>query len=444
LFVGGAWQVALGDLATVKLGDGTVRLGEVLEVRSGLAVVQVLGDVQGIDTARTEGRFQGHSARFGVSRHVLGRSFNGLGETIDGGADVMPEAWADVNGLPLNPSAREQPSEPIQTGISAIDGLNTLLRGQKLPIFGGFGLPTNDLAVRIATSAEVGAGEPFCVIFAAIGITHREAAYFRTAFVEAGVMPRSVLFLSLASAPAMERLLTPRFGLTVAEHLAFGCGMHVLVVMTDMTNYCESLRELGAAREEVPGRRGYPGYMYTDLAALYERAGRVRGTTGSITQIPLVSMPDDDITHPVPDLTGYITEGQIVLSRDLHRRGIFPPIDVLPSLSRLMGHGIGVGKTRADHRALADQLYAAYARGREIRRLQAILGEAALSEVDRAYLRLADAFEAEFISQKEQRREIEATLGLGWRLLRQIPRSELTRVAAPILDQYYEAEISPA
>lgn len=437
LVVRAAWRVAIGEVATITLPDGRTRTGQVLEVRDDLAIVQVLGEPEGIDTKSTTVRFSGERPRLGVSREMLGRTFDGRGRPTDGGPQVLPDDECEVNGRPLNPHAREQPSDPIETGVSAIDGLNTLVRGQKLPIFSAFGLPADQLAAQIATHARVGSEEPFAVVFAAMGITQREVDFYRTVFQEAGALERTVLFLNLASDAALERLLTPRYALTVAEHLAFACGMHVLVILTDMTNYCEALRELGAAREEIPGRRGYPGYMYTDLASLYERAGRVRNRPGSITQLVILSMPDDDISHPIPDLTGYITEGQIVLSRDLHRRGIDPPIDVLPSLSRLMNQGIGHGKTRADHRVLADQLYAAYARGRELRRLEAILGEAALSSLDRRYLAFASAFESEYIGQGRARRSIDETLALGWRLLGHLPRSELTRVPEADLDRYH-------
>ncbi len=439
LFVEAAWGVALGEVAAIDLPDGRTRAGQVLEVRGDLAVVQVLGDMEGLDTDRSTVRFRGETVKVGVAREMLGRTFDGLGNPIDEAPQVLPEAYLDVNGSPLNPYAREQPTDFIETGVSAIDGLNSLVRGQKLPVFSSFGLPGNELAAQVATRAAVGGGAPFAVVFAAIGITRREADFFRSAFEAASALDRTALFLNLASDPALERLLTPRYALTVAEHLADAHGMHVLVILTDMTNYCEALRELGAAREEVPGRRGYPGYMYTDLASIYERAGRVRGRPGSITQLPILSMPDDDITHPIPDLTGYITEGQIVLSRELHRRGISPPVDVLPCLSRVMNQGIGPGKTRADHRGLADQLYAAYARGRELRRLEAILGEAAVSGVDRQYLEFAAAFESEYVNQGPIRRSIDETLGLGWRLLGLLPRHQLTRVSQEDLDRYHHA-----
>jgi V/A-type H+-transporting ATPase subunit B len=429
----------LGELAAITLPDGRDRLGQVLEVRDDVAIVQVSAGTEGLDADRTAVRFLGEPARLGVSLEMLGRTFDGLGHPADGGPPVLPETEIDVNGLPLNPYARDLPAEFIQTGVSAIDGLNSLVRGQKLPIFGAFGLPGNELAAQIATQARVRSGEPFAVVFAAIGITHRESAFFRAAFRSSDAFARTVLFLNLADDPALERLLTPRCALTAAEYLAHTHGMHVLVILTDMTNYCEALRELAAAREEVPGRRGYPGYMYTDLATLYERAGRIRGRPGSVTQIPILSMPDDDIAHPIPDLTGYITEGQIVLSRELHRRGIDPPIDVLPCLSRLMNRGTGAGKTREDHRPLADQLYAAYAEGRALRQLEAILGEAALSPRDRGYLDFAAAFESEYVGQGDTDRSIEETLDLGWRLLGSLPREDLKRLPPTLLDRYYRA-----
>ncbi|MCX7670047.1 MAG: V-type ATP synthase subunit B, partial [Anaerolineae bacterium] len=387
LFVENVRHVGFSEIVDVRGADGRIRRGQVLEVDRGRAVVQVFAGTQGLDLERTEVRFTGDVARLGVSLEMLGRMFNGSGEPIDGGPPIIPETRLDINGQPINPWARAHPSEFIQTGISAIDGLNTLVRGQKLPIFSGFGLPGDELAVQIAAQAQVpGRGEGFAVVFAAIGIPHHEAAVFRHSFEASGALERTVIFLNLAGDPTIERLLTPRLALTAAEYLAFRHDRHVLVIMTDMTNYAEALREVSAAREEVPGRRGYPGYLYTDLASIYERAGRIKGKAGSITQLVILSMPDDDITHPVPDLTGYITEGQIVLSRDLHRKGIYPPIDVLPSLSRLMNAGIGEGKTRADHRQVADQLYALYAEGCDLRRLVAIVGEAALSETDRACL----------------------------------------------------------
>jgi len=369
-----------------------------------------------------------------VGPGLLGRILDGAGRAIDGGPPVMAEAFWDVNGLPINPAARRNPSEFIETGISAIDGLNTLLRGQKLPIFSGFGLPAGELAAEIAGAAQVvGAGdEPFVVVFAAMGITHREASFFRRSLEDSGQLNRTVLFMNLADDPTIERLITPRLALTAAEYLAFHRDFHILVILTDMTNYCEALREVATAREEVPGRRGYPGYMYTDLATIYERAGRLRGHAGSVTQLVIVSMPDDDITHPIPDLSGYITEGQIVLSRDLHRRGIAPPIDVLPSLSRLMSGGIGAGKTRADHREVADQIYALYAQGRDLRKLVAIIGEASLTEADLRFLEFADAFERRFVGQ-ETGRTIDETLDLAWELLSAFPDNELKRISPEMI-----------
>ncbi|HEX9076101.1 MAG TPA: V-type ATP synthase subunit B, partial [Anaerolineae bacterium] len=368
---------------------------------------------------------------------MLGRMLNGAGEPVDGGPAIVPETFLDINGEPINPWARDHPSEFIQTGISAIDGLNTLVRGQKLPIFSGYGLPANEIAAQIAAQAKVlGTGEKFAVVFAALGITHREASFFISHFEASGALDRTVLFLNLADSPTVERLMTPRAALTTAEYLAFQHDLHVLVIITDMTNYCEALREVATAREEVPGRRGYPGYMYTDLATIYERAGRIKGKKGSITQLMVLNMPDDDITHPIPDLTGYITEGQIVLSRDLHRRGVYPPIDALPCLSRLMNAGIGAGKTREDHRGVADQLYSFYAQGRDLRRLVAIIGEAALSVEDRRYLAFADKFEQEYIGQGNTNREITDTLGHGWELLSQFPATELKRIKREHIDKY--------
>jgi V/A-type H+-transporting ATPase subunit B len=368
---------------------------------------------------------------------MLGRTFNGSGDPIDGGAPLIPEMHLDINGQPINPWARDHPSEFIQTGISAIDGLNTLVRGQKLPIFSGFGLPGGELAAQIAAQAQVRDGQDFAVVFAAIGIPQHEAAIFRRSFEASNAMERTTLFLNLADSPTIERLITPRVALTAAEYLAFQHDRHVLVIITDMTNYAEALREVSAAREEVPGRRGYPGYLYTDLASLYERAGRLKGKKGSITQLIILTMPDDDITHPIPDLTGYITEGQLVLARDLHRKGIYPPLDVLPCLSRLMNAGIGQDKTRADHRQVADQLYAFYAEGCDLRRLVAIVGEAALSEDDRRRLAFTERFEQEFIGQGQTNRTIEATLAKGWELLALMPARELKRVKTEFIDKYY-------
>jgi len=450
--------VAYGEIVEITGPDGEVRLGQVLEVDRQLAVVQVFAGTSGLDLARTRVRFTGDVARLDVSLSMLGRALNGSGQPMDGGPPIVPEAALDLNGLPINPSVRTHPSEFIQTGISAIDGLNTLTRGQKLPIFSGAGLPANELAAQIASQAQVageeagrqrstgelspapplpGSPAQFAVVFAAIGITHRETSFFLDQFRAGGAMDRTVLFINRADDPTIERLLTPRAALTAAEYLAFTHDRHVLVILTDMTNYCEALREIAAAREEVPGRRGYPGYMYSDLASLYERAGRIRGKAGSVTQLAILSMPDDDITHPIPDLTGYITEGQIVLSRDLHRKGIYPPIDVLPSLSRLMNAGIGEGKTRADHRAVADQLYALYAQGRDLRRLVAIIGEAALSADDRRVLAFADRFEAEFIGQGMTHRSVEETLALAWDLLAPMPAETLKRIPQKYIETYH-------
>jgi V/A-type H+-transporting ATPase subunit B len=438
LFVEQVRDVGYGEVVELRGPDGQVRHGQVLEVDRGRAVVQVFAGTRGLDLQQTEARFSGDVARLGVSLEMLGRTFNGAGEPIDGGPPILPEVRLDINGRPLNPWAREHPSEFIQTGISAIDGLNTLVRGQKLPIFSGFGLPGGELAAQIAAQAEVPAsGEEFAVIFAAIGVPYHEAAVFRQSFEASGALERTILFLNLADDPTIERLVTPRVALTTAEYLAFQHDRHVLVIMTDMTNYAEALREVATAREEVPGRRGYPGYLYTDLAAIYERAGRIKDKPGSITQLLVLTMPNDDITHPIPDLTGYITEGQIVLSRDLHHKGIYPPIDVLPCLSRLMNAGIGAGKTRADHRQVADQLYACYATGCDLRRLVAIVGETALSEEDRHSLAFARRFEQEFIHQGQTNRTLEETLAQAWTLLGMLPAGALKRLPAEFIAQYY-------
>ncbi len=441
IFVERIRDVAYGEIVEITGPSGEARLGQVLEVDQQLGIVQVFGGTSGLDLSRTRVRFTGDVARLGVSLSMLGRVLDGSGQPIDGGPPIVAETTLNINGLPINPSVRTHPSEFIQTGVSAIDGLNTLTRGQKLPIFSGAGLPANALAAQIAAQAAVisavEGSESFAVVFVAIGITHREASFFMDQFRAGGAMDRTVLFLNLADDPTIERLLTPRAALTAAEYLAFTHDRHVLVILTDMTHYCEALREVAAAREEVPGRRGYPGYMYSDLASLYERAGRIRGQAGSITQLTILTMPDDDITHPIPDLTGYITEGQIVLSRDLHRKGIYPPIDVLPSLSRMMNAGIGEGKTRADHRAVADQLYALYAQGRDLRRLVAIIGEAALSGDDRRVLAFADRFEAEFIGQGLINRSAEDTLTLAWDLLAAMPAEALKRIPQKFIDQYH-------
>lgn len=441
LIVEKAKELSYGAQVEILLPDGTKRSGQVLEVTEDYAVIQVLEGTLGIDIKSTRIRLLEDVVRLGVSKDMVGRIFNGRGQPIDGLPPVVPEKRLPIIGIPINPVARDKPSDFIQTGISAIDGFNSLVRGQKLPIFSGAGLPANEIASMIIKNAQVrGEGERFLVVFAAVGITQREYAYFINEFEETGALTRLVAFINLAEDPAIERLLTPRFALTVAEYFAFELDYHVLVIITDITNYCEALREIGAAREEVPGRRGYPGYMYTDLATMYERAGRIKGRKGSVTQIPILTMPDDDMTHPIPDLTGYITEGQIVLSRELHRVGVFPPIDVLLSLSRLMNLGIGKGRTREDHREWANQLYAAYARGKDMRRLVAIVGEDALSELDKQYLKFADRFEKEMIHQGDRPRTIEETLAIGWELMTMFPRSELARIRREFLDKYLPKE----
>jgi len=428
IFVENVHGVAYNEMVAVLMPDGSERSGQVLEVSGSTAVIQVFEGTQGIDVDATRVRFLEEVAKIDVAPELLGRILNGTGRPIDGGAPIIPEKRLDITGSPINPYRRAQPADFIETGISAIDGLNTLVRGQKLPIFSGSGLPANELAAQIIRQARVKSGEEFAIVFGAMGITHREAAYFMSQFETTGALERVVFFLNLADDPTVERLLTPKCALTVAEYLAFEKDLQVLVILSDMTNYCEALREVSTAREEVPGRRGYPGYMYTDLSTIYERAGRIKGQKGSVTQLPILTMPDDDITHPIPDLTGYITEGQIVLSRHLHRRGVFPPIDVLPCLSRLMNLGIGEEKTRDDHRAVANQLYAAYAQGRDLRRLVAIVGEEALSDADRRYLHFADEFERQIIGQGDQGRSIEDTLTIGWELMSGLPMSELKRV----------------
>jgi len=439
LFVEKARNVKYDELVEIELESGEVRRGKVLELTREYALVQVFEGTAGINKTGSKVRFLGRSVLLAVAQDMLGRVFSGFGEPIDGLPSVIPEERREINGLPMNPYAREYPRDFIQTGISAIDGLNTLIRGQKLPLFSGSGLPHANLAAQIARQAEVrGQEENFAVILAAMGITYEEANFFIQDFKKSGALERSVLFLNLANDPAIERLATPRMALTTAEYLAFELNMHVLVILTDMTNYCEALREVSAARREIPGRRGYPGYMYTDLSTIYERAGRIEGKKGSITQIPVVTMPEDDITHPIPDLTGYITEGQIFLSRELHRKGIYPPIDVLPSLSRLKDEGIGKGKTREDHAGVLNQLYAAYARGKEARELSIILGEAALSEEDRRYFDFAEMFERRFVAQGEyEDRSIEETLDLGWELLATLPESDLKRVDDQYIKKYH-------
>ncbi len=440
MIVEGVEEVAFGEVVYIRTPGGDNRMGQVLESQENVAIVQVFEGTRGLDTDQTRVRFAGDIMRISLSKEILGRSFDGLGRPIDGGPEIIPEARLSITGAAINPTARDYPNEFIQTGISTIDGMNTLVRGQKLPIFSGSGLPHNELAAQIARQATVlGSEEPFSVIFAGMGITHEEANFFMNSFESTGALERIVSFINLADDPAIERLITPRMALTAAEFLAFNCDTHVLVILTDMTNYCEALREISSAREEVPGRRGYPGYMYTDLATNYERAGRIRGKKGSITQMPILSMPDDDITHPVPDLTGYITEGQFVLSRELHRKGVYPPVDVLPSLSRLMNEGIGEDRTRADHLGVSDQCYSAYAEGRDVRSLVAVVGEEALSERDRLNLKFADVFEERFVNQGvDENRTIEQTLDLGWELLSMLPEGELKRIDEKYVKQYYK------
>ena len=439
MLVRGVEDVAYDELGEIELVSGETRRCKVLEVNGDDVLVQLFESGTGINLSNSKVRFLGRSMELGVSGDMLGRVFDGLGRPIDNGPEILPEGRNDINGLAMNPAARSYPQEFIQTGISAIDGLNTLVRGQKLPIFSGSGMPHAQLAAQIARQAKVrGTQEPFAVVFAAMGITFEESNFFIESFKETGAIDRTVLFVNLANDPAIERIATPRMALTAAEYLAFEKEMHVLVILTDITNYADALREVSAARKEVPGRRGYPGYLYTDLATMYERAGRQSGKNGSITMIPILTMPEDDKTHPIPDLTGYITEGQIILGRDLHRRGIQPPIDVLPSLSRLKDKGIGDGKTRADHSNTMNQLFAAYARGKEAKELMVILGEAALTDIDLIYAKFADEFEKEYISQSYQSdRSIEETLNLGWKLLSILPRTELKRIDDKFLDEYY-------
>ncbi|MCR5543266.1 MAG: V-type ATP synthase subunit B [Eubacterium sp.] len=432
-------NVKYDELGEIELSSGEKRRCKVLEIDGSNALVQLFDAATGINLESSKVKFLGRSLELGVSGDMLGRVFDGLGRTIDGGPEILPDARMDINGLPMNPAARAYPSEFIETGVSAIDGLNTLVRGQKLPIFSASGLPHAQLAAQIARQAKVkGKDEEFAVVFAAMGITFEEANFFEESFRESGAIDRTVLFINLANDPAVERISTPRMALTAAEYLAFEKGMHVLVIMTDITNYADALREISAARKEVPGRRGYPGYMYTDLATMYERAGRQRGKNGSITMIPILTMPEDDKTHPIPDLTGYITEGQIILSRELYRKGITPPIDVLPSLSRLKDKGIGEGKTRKDHAATMNQLFSAYARGKEAKELMVILGEAALTDIDLLYAKFAEEFEKKYVSQGYQAdRDIQETLDIGWELLRILPRSELKRINDKLLDEYF-------
>ena len=438
VFVEKVDNAAYNELVEITLENGERRTGQVLDTGKGLAVVQVFGQTSGMDVKNTRVKFLGSTARVSVSDDMLGRIFNGLGEPIDGLSPIASKERVEIVGNAINPYSREEPSEFIETGISTIDGMNTLVRGQKLPIFSGSGLAHNRLAAQIARQAKVlGSDENFAVIFGAMGITSEEANYFVNEFTKTGAISRSVLFLNLSSDPSMERIILPKVALTTAEYLAYEKEMHILVILSDMTNYCEALREISSAREEVPGRRGFPGYMYTDLSTIYERAGKIRGKNGSITQIPILTMPGDDITNPIPDLTGYITEGQIVLSRDLHRKGIYTPIDVLPSLSRLMNQGIGKGRTREDHRGVADQLYAAYANGKDLRSLSAIVGEEALGANDRMYLKFADEFEKRYVNQGiYEDRAIEDTLGISYDLMSMLPEGDMKRLKTDFIKKY--------
>ena len=440
MLVEGVEGVKYNEMVEIVAADGAIRRGKVLEINRDKALVQLFEPSQGIQMSSSKARFLGKSMELAVSEDMLGRVFDGIGNPRDGGAPVIPEDRLDVNGQPINPAARDYPDEFIQTGVSAIDGLNTLVRGQKLPVFSVSGLPHAELAAQIARQAKVlNSDSKFAVVFAAVGITFEEADFFISDFRKTGAIERAVLFINLANDPAVERIATPRMALTAAEYLAFEKGMHVLVITTDITNYAEALREVSAARKEVPGRRGYPGYLYTDLATLYERAGRINGKEGSITQIPILTMPEDDKTHPIPDLTGYITEGQIILSRELYKKGVTPPIDVLPSLSRLKDKGIGIGKTREDHADTMNQLFSAYARGKEAKELSTILGEAALTEIDKKYAHFSDEFEKKYVSQGfNTNRSINDTLDIGWELLRLLPRNELKRIKDKFLDMYYD------
>lgn len=443
MLVDGVEGVKYDELVEIAAKDGSVRLGKVLEVNGDKAMVQLFESSQGIQMSTSKARFLGRSMELAVSEDMLGRVFDGLGRPKDGGAPVIPEDRLDINGRPINPAARDYPDEFIQTGVSAIDGLNTLVRGQKLPVFSMSGLPHAELAAQIARQAKVlDSSEKFAVVFAAMGITYEEADFFMSDFRKTGAIERSVMFINLANDPAIERISTPRMALTAAEYLAFEKDMHVLVIMTDITNYCEALREVSAARKEVPGRRGYPGYLYTDLATMYERAGRIIGKKGSITQIPILTMPEDDKTHPIPDLTGYITEGQIILSRELYKKNIAPPIDVLPSLSRLKQKGIGAGKTREDHSDNMNQLFSAYAQGKDAKELAAVLGDAALTPTDRLYAAFAQEFEKVYLDQGfDKNRSIEETLEIGWDLLAMLPESEMKRVRDEFLEKYYRPAV---
>ena len=435
-------DVKYDELVEIRESSGNIRLGKVLELSGNTALVQMFEGTQGLQISNSKARFLGHSLELPVGPDMIGRIFSGTGKPIDGGGSIITDEKRDINGLPMNPAARDYPAEFIQTGVSAIDGLNTLVRGQKLPIFSGSGLPHAELAAQIARQAKVrGTDDDFAVVFAAMGITFEEAQFFTEDFKRTGSIERSVMFINLADDPAVERIATPRMAITCAEYLAYTLGMHVLVIMTDITNYAEALREVSAARKEVPGRRGFPGYLYTDLASLYERAGRINGKKGSITQIPILTMPEDDKTHPIPDLTGYITEGQIILSRELYNKGLQPPIDVLPSLSRLKNKGIGKGKTREDHADTMNQIFAAYARGKTAKELAVVLGESALSDMDKKYAEFATAFEEKYVSQGyETDRSIEDTLAIGWKLLEILPRTELKRIHQEYIEKYMDKD----
>lgn len=441
LIVKGVSGVVYGELVEITASDNKKRTGQVLEVKDDLAVVQVFEGTRGLDTGNTTIRFTGDTMKVGLSRDMIGRIFSGLGKPLDNLPDVVVEKMVDINGMPINPASREFPEEFIQTGVSTIDVMNTLVRGQKLPIFSEAGLPHNNLAAQIARQAKVigDKGENFAVVFAAMGITFEESKFFMNDFERTGAIKNMVAFINLADDPAIERIITPRIALSTAEYLAYEHDMHILVILTDMTNYCEALREIAAARNEIPGRRGYPGYMYTDLASLYERAGKIKGLNGSVTQIPILTMPQGDITHPIPDLTGYITEGQIVVNKELHRKGIYPPINPLPSLSRLMNEGIGKGKTREDHSGVSNQLYSGYAEGMDLRDLVAVVGEEALSERDRKYLKFAEAFENNFIRQsKNDDRSIAGSLSIGWKLLQGLPVDELKKIKHEFIEKYLQ------
>jgi V/A-type H+-transporting ATPase subunit B len=437
MVVTGIEGVKYEELVEVTVpGEKTPRLGKVLDTAKDKAIVQMFTPNTGVQTHDTKVRFTGETFKFGVSKDMLGRVFSGGGDAIDGGPELIPEKKVDISGAAINPYSREFPNDFIQTGISSLDVMNTLVRGQKLPIFSGAGLPHNNLAAQIARQAKVTTGEDFAIVFATMGVTFEEAEYFKKEFEKAGSIARSVMFVNTAADPVVERISTPRLALTAAEYLAFEHDMHVLVILTDMTNYAEALREVSSARKEVPGRRGYPGYLYTDFSTIYERAGRVKGKKGTITQIPILTMPDDDKTHPIPDLTGYITEGQFVVSRELHTKGLFPPVDVQGSLSRLWSAGVGEGKTREDHAGVKDQLFASYAQGREVRELAVVLGESSLDDTDKAHLKFADAFEKEFIDQKDTERTIADSLDLGWKLLKMLPRESLKRVKGEMIERY--------